>query len=119
MTNDSLAKAITYLGAVEVAPEKAAVKHGDHWYIAPSSDLDEYANADHRSRAFIAATWKILPAWWSLEQRFAWRNLDGEHDNGERYTSFADARNDAAFDASRPLTSRITADLDTGAEVPA
>lgn len=68
----NLQTAIAHLGAVEVAPERVAVKHGDRWYLAPASDLVEYAEVGHRSRAFIAATWKPLPTWWTPDRRETW-----------------------------------------------
>jgi hypothetical protein len=98
------------IGAEEVAPGRCAVPLGGHYYIAPESDLVEYANADKRIRAFIAATWKALPAWWSPERRFA-ALVSGTYHPG----TLAVARHFVEEDFCRGQV--VTADLETGEEV--
>lgn len=99
--NDSLAKAIAYLGAVEVAPGRYAWHREPEpsgWYVGPESAL--YVP--------MLSLFAKMPAWWSPEQRFAWRMPDG------RVVDLATHSFSEKLGAQR-----ITADLKTGAEVAA
>lgn len=102
-TNDSLAKAIAYLGAVEVAPGRYAFRaFGEGpWKIA--EHLETWPINENSSPAYRVE----MPAWWSPDQRFAWRDAKG--------FMYFHAERAKAYNA----TERITADLETGAEVPA
>ena len=113
-TNDSLAKAIAYLGAVEVAPGRYAAKIFDssatgRWHLFPAERLKAIAcdMDDPRVLWWPALRSVEMPAWWSPDQRFAWRDAKG--------FMYFHAERAKAYNA----TERITADLTTGAEVPA
>ena len=88
VTNDSLSKAIAYLGAVEVAPGTLAFRGHDGQYRI----INECRVLDYLGRAGAATT--LAPLWWTPEQRI---RLSGDPANPQR----------------------ITANLETGAEVPA
>ena len=119
MRNDSLAKAIAYLGAREVPgnPGFYASQNllGIGWWTIPRDRVESLAVdiLDPRVLSWPALDAAKMPAWWTPEQRFAWLNGAG---NGERYSTEEEAF-DHEWDQGAP--ERITADLETGAEVPA
>ena len=126
----ALERAITYLGATEVAPGRYAYRDdATHRYYVVTADvmerLPQYLDAEDDSHTashggyseWCADTQAVeMPAWWTPERREAWRmTCDGGHvgarDASERF---------AAWPAEHLTCSeRITADLETGAEVPA
>lgn len=129
MTNDALAKAIAYLDAVEVAPpsteppargERAFTRYAvkspnGRWHTFCEATLAKFAEGplNHfRYQVTIGRAFALMPSWWTPEQRFAWRS---------NVTGFLLARNkDGSTRKRAPWTCyRITADLETGAEVPA
>jgi hypothetical protein len=117
-----LARAIEYLGAVEVAPGRYAMTWGRRWYVtdAEGVELTRLLGAGE----MIASIPCKMPAWWSPENRVmlrcpscqgvisrwpkddAWKVDRCEHCDGILIEP------DAGYD-------RITADLETGEEVPA
>jgi hypothetical protein len=105
MKNDALSKAVAYLGAVEVAPNKYALTWGKRWYVtdAEGVELTRLLGGGE----MIASIPTKMPAWWTPEQRFAWRDAKG--------FMYFHAERAKAYNA----TERITADLVSGAEVPA
>ena len=127
-TNDSLAKAVACLGAVEVAPGQYAVPRGvNPWACCPTAALaafDSYPDfsAWYEARGDVADA----PSWWSPEQRFAWaldrktgnkrEAFDGTQDEGIKALSRLACHITNGLPRGRK---RITADLTTGAEVPA
>ena len=120
-STDSLARAIEYLGAVEVAPGRYAVKDGERYLVIDESDVPglafEFETGEPDPDACAQVT--EMPSWWSPEQRFAWRNYIGANrwaTTVERVESVP-----SAGDNPWPVLSRerITADLETGAEIPA
>ncbi len=149
-TNDSLAKAVAYLGAVEVAKIERAVDYlgateiepdryayfelDDLWHVVNGSKLEPLAitlRSVSGSKAQIKAhrIWRAghfdvtMPAWWTPEQRFAWRIASNgpnvcKADRSDRYGSEAAAKREAHFIGGAAVE-RITANLETGAEVPA
>lgn len=119
LKNDSLAKAIAYLGAVEVAPGKfTAFKDGrGQWRgLKPEAfrvDPDRMGGRDvYYNYCRVYASF-AMPAWWSPEQRFAYRSRT----TGYVYPPFTGQGQDPA--SCYPAFERITADLETGEEVPA
>jgi hypothetical protein len=144
-TSDALQRAIDYLGAVCVRPGiKETIMGGDGrgpnrtrqvrqalyarreapsvpYEIIPAAILREYtperiACFSRRDRQFCGIV--TMPAWWSPEQRFAWRITSptgkltycaGEPGPGIR----------SDIQVGRGTLERITADLETGAEIAA
>jgi hypothetical protein len=114
---DALANAIEHLGAVEVAPGRYARREAPvvPYEIISEAILRQYApeaiaTFGHRDRQFCGIV--TMPPWWTPEQRFAWRTSDGR-----RVVPDASQRTPGTM---RKLGwERITADLQTGAEVPA
>jgi hypothetical protein len=105
-----LHEAISHLGAREVAPGRYAYKIGNGtWMIATEAQL---LHAARRGVEFIGVPGARTPAWWTPEQRVAWRFVV---DNGERFTE----EYNAALNQKYHPTLRITASLETGEEIPA
>lgn len=124
-TSDPLARAIAYLGAVEVAPGFYAYddgRGGMDWKAYSVADTfamrDLGANFDLRHKAASVGAWErmskpsMMPAWWTPEKRFAWRYTD-------RVTIGAGLRYLQEPTRHREQFERITADLTTGEEIPA
>lgn len=67
-TQDALARAIDFLGAIEVAPGRFAVQDTatSRWYVQNEHDLRLVA--EDREGYFTGAA-VLLPAWWTPEQR--------------------------------------------------
>ena len=108
-STDSLARAIDYLGAVVVAPGRVAWKEddADNFYtVAPLSAM-QFDNSDEPMVDPDKLT--TMPSWWSPEQRFAL-------DEGPMVHVYATAEKARA---NAPESRVITADLETGAEIPA
>ena len=129
IATSALERAITYLHAVEVAPGWYAVQDRilrSTWYTVSADDLARVGHPHGPASRFslLEAAWALdaqtlteMPRWWRPERRFAWRivaSVRGEEaDPGARYTQEP---------SGAPLGyrfERITADLETGAEVPA
>jgi hypothetical protein len=103
--SDTLQHAIEALGAVEVAPGRYAIIRK---YLGGYETMRW--NEAKRSFEHLA----VMPAWWTPERRYAWR-VDGA--NGESWRIAEDDYRQ--FGMPRGATSqRITADLETGEEVP-
>ena len=108
MSDTKLASAIDLLEAVEVASGRYAYEGDGHWFIATAESLircqidDEFGLDEHST---------AMPSWWSPEQRFAWRC----DDCGE----ICETQDDLARVCTTQSVSRITADLNTGQEIPA
>jgi hypothetical protein len=127
-TNDSLAKAISYLNAQEVAPGRYAIpsKSGKAWFTTNTDGV--IAAADESDVRLSVHRYQKMPAWWTPEQTFAYRlNSYGESSYGP-WTDAAKAKRGATIDdlASQLKAfidakncDRITADLNTGEEIPA
>ena len=124
MTNDSLAKAIAHLGAVEVAPGRYAwhTKRFPYtsgaWLTANSDYLLEVSYDGVEIHEKFAT---LMPEWWTPGQRFASFDGDTLKATGSSKTAatLCDTRAEAPIYGA-PLPYRlITADLETGAEVPA
>lgn len=114
-TNDSLSKAIAYLGAVEVAPGRYAwhVPIGGTWNVCTADDL--LAGFTDAGEIFGVP----MPAWWEPNQRFA-RRCTGGGVAGMRCGAIVSAfMGCGRFKYCAGYYERITADLETGAEVPA
>lgn len=109
-TNETLERAIKYLEAVEVAPGRYAfhVKGAPCWYVVTSKSLAAYG----KKQTPIVENPVAMPYWWSPENRTCvtcskcdGRNVAKSHFNGARLCS--------------GTTQRITANLETGEEMPA
>jgi hypothetical protein len=95
VTNDSLAKAIAYLGAVEVGvgestgvPRYAFTfgSHGRYMTAARSTVLAWWASHDYQPPTNGSTPCGVLmPDWWSPEQKFALKK-----DTGDIVRTFAD-----------------------------
>ena len=145
MTNDSLSKAIAYLGAVcvrtgitetiiggdgkgpnrtsELRPALYAYRdrNAERFYTIDRNalfDLQRRLNQTDSSASAVEDAYQDwcdateatgLPTWWSPERRSAWRH--GASCKPGPRTTFATNL--------EPSCERITADLETGAEVPA
>ena len=121
MTNDSLSKAIAYLGAIEVAPGRYAIKSptAGTWMITSADGLA----AIHDAKAPVGK-YQIMPAWWSPEQRIMlrcpscrglisrWPKEDAWKVDRCEHCDNILIEPDAGYE-------RITADLATGEEIPA
>jgi hypothetical protein len=130
--NDSLSKAIAYLGAVEVIDTRAdSAPDADYptvyafpsqlpdvapWRICDASTLVmlheahlHYAKS-HAFDIFVART-KKMPDWWTPEQRWTYKCPD--------CGVYAGEDPDASKKCSGAAWKRITADLQTGAEISA
>jgi len=144
---DALARAIDYLGAVEVAPEHYgrrlyAFAHrpggpkdlGQGYFVGNSDDLIRYCQG-------ASTRLVMLPVWWTPEQQFLWvlpsrpklrhgkhceaclEINDSDEGSNNRFRSYNLALH--AFGGSEDLKNpaktiqRITASLETGEEVPA
>lgn len=126
-TNDSLSKAVADLGAKEVAPGKVAIQNkcdlgsfpSGTWYVFPLSVISQPG-------PIWFGNGVPMPAWWNPEQRFAWaldrktgnkrEAFDGTQDEGIKALSRLACHITNGLPRGRK---RITADLTTGAEVPA
>ena len=104
--------------AVEIEPKWYAWPSpgatGVVWFVASEQHLTDLLNFEGPDAERKLAT--AMPAWWSPEQRFAWRWIN--------YVQRFKTRKEAeAFETEAPLhggrVERITADLETGAEIPA
>jgi len=104
---DSLARAIDYLGAVEVAPGLYAYKPANHnrWYTENAGDLMVHL----QGRRTPSRT--MMPAWWTPEHRFVWRS-------GCQVTFDAAGPSVKQWDRGGPPWILYSADLETGTEVP-
>ena len=121
-TNDSLAKAIAYIGAVEVAPGRYAFRaFGEGpWKIA--EHLETWPINENSSPAYRVE----MPAWWSPNQRFAWRETQSAYrgavkdkEGGLVLIASPDFDADNVTRLRPPHWRRITASLQDGSEVPA
>lgn len=119
MKNDSLQKAIAYLDAVEVAPRKWAIQvdRGDgvkeRWVIVGRNTLETMRRYGFNT----TRTGVLMPSWWTPESRFAWRV---EMPSGKFYIEHNKPPKDAQYGKLRPpYIICVTADLETGEEVPA
>lgn len=115
-TQGALARAIESLGAVEVAADLYALpcktRHGNilSWETLSGTSLRAYflylTTNEGKQRGHISMRTR-MPAWWSPESRFAQRcDLSG-------------ALSCPPETACESTHTRITADLETGQEVPA
>jgi hypothetical protein len=126
-TSEALAKAVQYLGAVEVAPGRYAfpartttkalegTTKREAWHV---TDANGVIGIIVHAKALSEAGAVAMPAWWSPEKRFAWRtNWEGfsERTQALRFKS----RGDAERYIEGGDVERITADLETGDEVQA
>jgi hypothetical protein len=121
-TNDSLAKAVEYLSAVEVAPGRFAF-HDEvrgRWYVSLDDSpmimvgqmLDTDVHVEHMDM-FWERTYRndcvLMPLWWTPGQRTITRcTICGGR-----------GKHTVAHTGDLDTVERITADLNTGAEVPA
>lgn len=140
MTNASLSKAIAYLGAVEVTPGRYAFTmlrrdHADwrnftacvsryEWFTVSADALAVYSSQEYSEAYWLQAYAKPMPAWWSPEQRIMlrcpscrglisrWPKEDAWKVDRCEHCDNILIEPDAGYE-------RITADLQTGAEVPA
>jgi hypothetical protein len=118
MTNDSLAKAIDYLGAFEVAPGQYVFLYQGaskpRYYVFAAHELIALAEDTYGDLTPMSAGLP-MPAWWTPERKYATDLGDGERDT---YLSreTAEAFCKQFHDENARI---ITADLETGAEVPA
>lgn len=112
MMNDFLAKAVAALGAVEVAPGRFAFRaFGEGpWKIA--EHLETWPINENSSPAYRVE----MPAWWSPNQRFA-VVYAGPITAGQMTRAFASVKEALAYKAFSD-DRIITADLETGAEMP-
>lgn len=125
---NALQRAIDYLGAVKVAPGRYAYRSDDvkSWCIATAAMLENLSEAKQgrgprpNLKPFCDA---IMPPWWSPEARFAWRIAGNgpnvtKADRADRFGSERAAKAEAHFIGGAAVE-RITADLETGEEIPA
>jgi hypothetical protein len=131
MANESLSRAIDYLGAVEVAPGRYARQEcasvpweiiPEHVLIAVPAERIARFGTSKRAEYGIAT----MPAWWSPDSRFAWKLIYGAQcqdvDNRRfrfKHEAFDGMHNYTKSYASHIWPKRITADLETGQEVSA
>jgi hypothetical protein len=121
LETDALSQAIRYIGAEQVRPAHVALyahyDHGTHrYYIVTEHDLATLGgalallipttHADVYSRWCAHTPAAEMPRWWTPERQYAYRALN----------SFGQWEV-VSFTAGHDLQ-RITADLETGAEVP-
>ena len=113
-TNDSLARSIESLGAVEVAPGRYAVPMGGldkptSWALATAEQLA----AREPMTSMKPQDYPRLPSWWSPERRFAITTgtLETFPD-----LEMAEAFRDLNYTS---LDHIVTASLQTGEEIPA
>ena len=124
-TNDPLASAVAYLGAVEVAPGRYAFpsKVAPRWFTC---DLANIALCEPAAGVYFAPIDKgdsffgckltpcvLMPPWWRPDSRFAWR----VHGVSSPFVDRAEAERIARSYGHRTPPYRITADLETGEEV--
>jgi hypothetical protein len=116
--NDSLAKAVAHLGAVEVAPGRYAWKTERHWYSEGAYSLETYGKENLIPFDYAHKDFVRMPPWWTPQTQYAWRNYIGANrwvTTVERVESVPSAGENPWPVLSRE---RITADLATGEEVP-
>jgi len=133
----ALSKAIASLGAVEVAPGRYAVRPdllGDRWRFTSEQALRVLGSAltlaTRDERSITSALWRehsgnlvYAPSWWSPEQRFAWKLTHGSSDvDNRRFESEGEAyhgMHSYTTTYARGISvERITADLESGEEIP-
>ena len=147
-TTDPLASAVAYLGAVEVAPpspeppargDRAFARYAmqspsGRWHTFYGATLAKFAEGplNHfRYQVTIGRAFVLMPSWWTPTDRFAWRvsDCDFPYRNGllvrrlgEEFEGLVLVKTPSGsnpwMERLRHLQ-RITADLETGAEVPA
>lgn len=122
---DALTRAIEYLDAVEVAPERYAfqIARGDEypWYVATREQAQimcERYQALEGGGFYDRVSWVKeqgvlkMPRWWTPERRFAVMS-------GSERRAWP-TRSEALYHASEfRYSGIITADLETGEEIPA
>jgi hypothetical protein len=116
----TLERAFAYVDAVEVAPDRFAVRSsagGGAWYIVGADALQRLANAlewydagDATAREIddaLRASWHtVMPTWWEPSQRCAYQCDD--------CGAVSCNEDEAAKRCNASSWSRITADLGTG-----
>ena len=117
--NDTLTRAIEYLGAVEVAPGRYAWQpNGDEWRVWRVVDAETLLDLAAWVGLDPFRCGHAMPTWWSPERRLAWRLVGDPTDT--RYETKQDALADLrGIGAIGATIERITADLNTGDEVSA
>lgn len=118
-TNDALARAIEYLHAVEVAPDRYAFRIYDDWYVSPNDDpaIPNSANMLVRQMEYRKAGGAgfedspvvKMPKWWSILQRTV---MHCKVCNGRNGHTIAHPERIGEYEC-------ITVNLDTGEEVSA
>ena len=135
-TTDSLASAVASLGAVEVAPPVCSLRHdhgvtpcepdpGTTRYAWPSCESENWFVGDdaallhaHEPEPLDYGHFVMMPDWWSPERRFA-RRCTGRGVEGMRCGRIVEAFEKCGCEYAMGYYERITADLNTGAEIPA
>ena len=131
----ALASAVAYLGAVEVAPGRYAFpsKVAPRWFTC---DLANIALCEPAAGVYFAPIDKgdsffgckltpcvLMPPWWRPDSRFAWRVVRRPLNKQPRVLftvrTEEEARRLAHSSDNLRHVERITADLNTGEEVPA
>ena len=125
--SDSLSRAISYLGAVEVAdadgkPWYAWQPEKDCWMLATSFELEQLAEKldDEDDDNPPPLPGVEMPLWWTPEQRFGYHVIDPEGTityTGAWITDEPMLESRERADGWR--VQRITASLETGKEIPA
>lgn len=130
--NAALAKAMQYLGAVEVAPGWYAFQgswpNEKRWFVTDETQIIDRLGRILDKGYTPTTSWcyenfmgHMMPTWWSPEQRFA--SFDGGKLKATGSTKAAATLCDTSAEApvyGAPLPYRVvTADLTTGEEVPA
>lgn len=128
---NSLDRAIAYLGAVEVAPGRYALRMQDFWATMDAETTRWLADSCQRylgtrdpnaldDTEALYDAWATLqtravkmPSWWKPERRYAWRI------NGETFADYRALKEAYPRRVPSGSVQRITADLSTGKEIPA
>lgn len=113
----ALQNAIDYLGAKEVAPGYYAFLSPTlhRWCVFPATVFSHEKNPDGFVLNVVDEASKPMPSWWTPEQRFAWRCIDKVCAKVFLYPSATAGHDSVAGHYAK----RITADLNTGEEIPA
>ena len=124
-TQNQFSKAIEYLGAVEVAPGRYAYQQNPSapWRTFDSDALCNLAlNLGPGGKGYgpwaFTLEYAEMPAWWTPEQQFAWAFEYNDCGTIRRAPGRFTDQTDAYF-AGVGRVVKLTADLTTGAEVPA
>jgi len=116
--NADVDRAVASLGAIDLKDNQHyALTWGKRWYVTDGDGV--VLTKLLGGGAVIANTPTVMPTWWSPEQQFAWHVIHVETCVDDQYVATEEEASALARHEAICHYERVTADLATGAEVPA